>query len=376
MRILHVETGRNLYGGALQVLYLLQGLRDARGTENILVCPRGSGIAPVASDAARVREIPVKGDLDLGFLLRLIRILRGEKPDIIHLHSRRGADVLGGITARITGTKCVLTRRVDNPEAAPWVRIKYRLYDRIIAISDGISRVLSSEGVPPGKMTVVHSAVDAARFSGPADRDWFRKEFGLPANALACGTAAQFIPRKGHADLLAAIPGILIGAPAARFLFFGKGPLETALRQKTEALGIREKVLFAGFRDDMERILPCLDLLIHPAHMEGLGVSLLQAAAAGVPIVGTKVGGIPEAVADGANGILVEPGDPEALSRAAVRILSEEGLAKKMGLEGRRLAAERFSIDAMVRGNLGVYREMMKEEEGGREKGERKPGSQ
>ena len=356
---MHVETGRHLFGGALQVLYLLRGLRVAQKTDDILVCPRGSGIAPMASDAARVREIPMKGDLDLGFLLGLIRIIRAEKPDIIHLHSRRGADVLGGLAARITGTKCVLTRRVDNPEPVPWTRTKYRLYDRIVTISEGISRVLASEGIPPEKMTLVHSAVDAARFSGPADRDWFRKEFGLPENALACGTVAQLIKRKGHADLLAAIPGILLEVPAARFLFFGKGPLETALRQKSEDLGIREKVLFAGFRDDMERILPCLDLLIHPAHMEGLGVSMLQAAAAGVPVVGTKVGGIPEAVADGVNGILVEPDDPDALAKAAVRILSEEGLAEKMGIGGKRLAAERFSIEAMVKGNLKVYREMM-----------------
>jgi len=362
MRILHVETGRHLYGGALQVLYLLRGLRDSQGTENILVCPRGSKIALTPSDAARIREIPMKGDLDLGFFLRLIRIIRAEKPDIIHLHSRRGADILGGIAARITGTKCVLTRRVDNPEPALWARFKYPLYERIIAISDGIGRVLASEGVPPGKMTLVHSAVDADRFSGPADMGWFRKEFGLSQNVFACGTVAQLIPRKGHDDLLAAIPGILLEVPSARFLFFGKGQLEATLRQKTEDLGIRGKVLFAGFREDIDRILPCLDLLIHPAHMEGLGVSLLQAAAAGIPVVGTKVGGIPEAVADGVNGLLVEPGDPDALARAAVRILTDRNMAEKMGVEGRRVVAERFSLDAMVKGNLEVYKKMMEKE--------------
>ena len=118
-------------------------------------------------------------------------------------------------------------------------------------------------------------------------------------------------------------------------------------------------VVFAGFRDDLERILPCLDLLIHPALMEGLGVSLLQAAAAGVPVVGTRAGGIPEAMTDGVTGLLIRPGDPEAIAEAAVRILSNPGLAEKMGLEGKKLAAERFSIEAMARGNLEVYRDIM-----------------
>lgn len=362
MRILHVETGMNLYGGALQVLYLLRGLGEAEGIENLLVCPRGSGIADKAPGIAVVHAVPMTGDLDLKFLSRLTGIIRKEKPHLIHLHSRRGADVLGGVAARLTGTKCVLTRRVDNPEPPILARVKYRLYDRIITISEGITRVLTREGVPPEKLVLVPSAVDTSGFGKPADRDWFRKEFRLPENALACATVAQLIPRKGHADLLAAVPAILEAVPRARFLLFGKGPLEGALRRTCGDLGIGEKVYFAGFRDDLERVFPCLDLLIHPALMEGLGVSLLQASASGVPIVGARAGGIPEAVADGVTGILVEPGQPEALADAAVSILSDPALAGKMGAEGKKLVRERFSIEAMVRGNLEVYREMMEEQ--------------
>jgi glycosyltransferase involved in cell wall biosynthesis len=126
-------------------------------------------------------------------------------------------------------------------------------------------------------------------------------------------------------------------------------------------LGVGDKVIFAGFRDDLDRIMGCLDLLIHPALMEGLGVSLLQAAAAGVPIVGTRVGGIPEIVRDGVNGYLVSPADPHSITEASVRILSDFELARQMGINGNKLVEEHFSIDSMVRGNLEVYREMMRE---------------
>ncbi len=118
--------------------------------------------------------------------------------------------------------------------------------------------------------------------------------------------------------------------------------------------------MFAGFREDLHLILPCLDILIHPALMEGLGVSLLQAAAAGIPIIGTRTGGIPEVVLDDMNGLLIPPEDSSAIALASIRLLGDRALARRMGSEGRRIARERFSIEAMVEGNLEVYRAMIK----------------
>ena len=183
MRILHVETGMNLYGGALQVHYLLQGLAGRKEVTNVLVCPVGSAIEQVAGESVNtVYSIPMKGDLDLLFIPRLMRIIRAEKPDLVHLHSRRGADILGGVAARLSGTPCILTRRVDNPENRLLARVKYRLYNRVITISEGIRTVLIGEGVPPGKITCVHSAVDIVQYSAPCDRSWFLREFGIEEN--------------------------------------------------------------------------------------------------------------------------------------------------------------------------------------------------
>lgn len=118
----------HLYGGARQVLYLLEGLAE-RGVENLLVVPTGSAVgAKAGSGTARVEYIRMAGDLDLGVILRLYRIIRRESPDLVHLHSRRGADILGGVAARLAGVPALLTRRVDNPESRWLVGAKYRLY--------------------------------------------------------------------------------------------------------------------------------------------------------------------------------------------------------------------------------------------------------
>jgi len=360
IRILHVETGMHLYGGALQVLYLLQGLSRSEEVQNLLVSPPGSAIGQAAAGfVAGHFPVPMRGDLDLFFIPRLINLINREKPHIIHLHSRRGADVLGGLSGRFTSTRCLLTRRVDNPESRLWAALKYRLFDKIVTISQGIRNVLVSQGVPVEKITCVPSAVDTEQYGAPCDKVWFRREFALKEEERICGVAAQFIDRKGHRFLLQAIPRILRDQPHSRFLLFGKGPLEDTLRSMSRDLGIDGKVVFAGFRDDLDRIIGCLDLLIHPALMEGLGVTLLQASAAGVPIVAAGVGGIPEIVRDGVNGYLIPPSDEIAIADAVLRILADRDLATRLGENGRRIAATEFSMESMVQGNLKVYREMM-----------------
>ncbi|UCG38147.1 MAG: glycosyltransferase family 4 protein, partial [bacterium] len=230
----------------------------------------------------------------------------------------------------------------------------------VITISEGIRDVLVIEGVPAGKIRCVPSAVEARIYSRPCDKYWFRTQFGLDEGDRVCGVVAQFIERKGHRYLLRAVPEILAAVPAVRLLLFGKGPLEGELRSLCRELGIQDRVIFAGFREDLPRIMGCLDLVIHPALMEGLGVSLLQAAAAGIPIVATRVGGIPEIVTHQVNGFLVPPSDVAALTRATVRILGDHDLGQAMGDQGRRIVRDRFSIQTMVEGNLAVYSEIVR----------------
>lgn len=349
----------HLYGGALQVFYLLGGLAE-RPLRNVLVCPEGSAIAAKAAGIVdKVYEIPMSGDLDIGLISRLRKIIRTEQADLVHLHSRRGADVLGGIAARLEKTRCILSRRVDNPESRFVAALKYRLFDRVITISNGIRRVLLSEGVRADRVICVHSAVDSDRFDRVAERDWFLDEFGLPADARVLGMIAQMIPRKGHRYLLTALPEVLAAHAQVHVLLFGQGPLEEEIRQQLRQPGLQGRVHLVGFRNDLERILPCLYGVVHPADMEGLGVSLLQAAAAGVPLIGTDAGGIPEIVRDDQNGILVPPGDVPRLRAALLRLLDDTVQARRWGDTGKQIVRNEFSIAAMVEGNYRIYRTVL-----------------
>lgn len=357
MKTLHVEAGMHLYGGGLQVLFLLRGLQ-ARGEPGVLVCPRGSAIAEAARPyALRVHEIKMAGDADIGIVGRVRRLIRLERPDVVHLHSRRGSDVWGALAARLEGVPTVMSRRNDTPEPRWWWPIKYRLYDRVVAISEGIRQVLLGLGLPADMVVCVRSAVDAERFRpGREGLAWLRAEFGLAEDELTVAMAAQFIARKGHRTLLAALPAVLAAQPRTRVLLLGRGPELETIRRLVSEKGLDERVVFCGFRDDLHRVLSCVDVLVHPAETEGLGVVLLQAAACGVPIVAGRAGGMPEIVRPGVNGELIEPGDHAALAAHLIRLLADPALRQRYGAAGRELALREFSVDAMVEGNRAVYR--------------------
>lgn len=172
-------------------------------------------------------------------------------------------------------------------------------------------------------------------------------------------TVAQLISRKGHRFLLQAMPRLIERFPNLRWLIFGKGPLKSALQEQIAKQGLRAHVQLAGFRQDLPKIYPCLDLLVHPALMEGLGIALLQAASAGLPIVAVDAGGMPEVVEDGVNGRLVPGGSVEVLGDAVEQLLADKSLRKEMGESGREKMRRSFSVEQMVVGNLAVYQGLL-----------------
>src|SRR5262245_60031909 len=215
MRVLHVESGMHLYGGARQVLYLLEGLHDE--VQNVLVCAANSEVAAAAqAQGEYLRTLPMGGDLDPLLWWRLLRVMREERPDIVHLHSRRGADTQGAIAARLAGVPIVLSRRVDHPPIPVFVRLRFGLYDRVIAISEQIRRVLLRAGVPERKVVCVPSAADLRAVEQPVSHDALCAALELPPDAIVIGVVAQLIDRKGHSYLLRAFPDIAAAVPRAR----------------------------------------------------------------------------------------------------------------------------------------------------------------
>ena len=359
MKILHVETGRHLYGGPQQVLYLMTALAE-RGHDCTLVCPPGSGIDSAARRAAiPVRNLFCAGDLDLPFAYRLAQYLKDKKPDILHCHSRRGADMLGGLAASFADIPAVVSRRVDNTEMRLIAALRYRPFKKVIAISNAIADVLRDRGIEDERLIVIRSAVDVEQLTDHPDCAAMRREFDIPEGALVVAAAGQLIERKGHRFLLKAVRALRDRVPPFRVVLFGEGELDSELRGQAERLGISDIVQFAGFRDDLDEYFGCIDLFVHPALSEGLGVATLKAAAAGVPVAGFAAGGLVEAVLDGQTGLLVAPGDGDALTETIARLLDDEALRRRLGAAGRERMQDEFSIDTMVNRHVALYESIL-----------------
>jgi glycosyltransferase involved in cell wall biosynthesis len=355
--IVHVEAGRHLYGGARQVMMLAKGLQD-NDMQCTLVCAPDSDIRSSMSSDVRVHTMNIAGDLDAAFAYRFRNWLKKEKPDLVHIHSRRGVDMWGGMGARWAKVPAVISRRVDNPEPTLMAPMKYRRYNRVIGISKGVIEQLRVTGVPADKLRLVHSAVDVGACQPVWSAEQFRVAFNLNPTDIVVVCAAQFIPRKGHDCLLDAWGEVASACPDARLLLFGRGPEEARLQAKVKQSVYGASVQFCGFREDLREFMGHADLLVHAAVREGLGIALLEAQAAGVPVVATRAGGIPEAVADGKSGVLVTPDAPAELSRELIRVLRDVELRKRLGAGGRAYVAACFGIDTMVAGNLAVYDEV------------------
>jgi glycosyltransferase involved in cell wall biosynthesis len=355
MKILHVETGRHLYGGPQQVIYLARALRDM-GHDNLIVCPLGSGIDTAAREAAiPVRNLFCAGDLDLPFAYRLAQFIGQSKPDIVHCHSRRGADVLGGLAASFADVPAVVSRRVDNTEMRLVAALRYRPFRKVIAISEAIARELRERGVEEERLAVIRSAVDVERFERRGDCDGFRKEYDVPDGALVIAAAGQLIPRKGHRYLLQAAAGLGAAHGDYRVLIFGEGYLHNQLQAQAESLGIADVVTLAGFREDLDDYVSCFDIFAHPSLAEGLGVAALKAAAAGVPVVGFEAGGLVEAVLHDETGLLVPSEDAGSLQDAIATLMDDEALRGRLGRGGRKRMQKDFSIVTMANKHVALY---------------------
>lgn len=355
---MHLESGRHLYGGAEQVRYLIQGL-EAEGIENLLVCPRDSEIA-AAAPAARVIELPMGGDLDVLLPARLKAAIRTHRPAILHVHSRRGADAAGGWSARSTGVPAVLTRRVDNRELAPWARLKYSPYRAVVAISSAVEdELLNHVGLDAARVFKIPSAVDSKRYRPASAHDQLAATLGLPPRALIIGVVAQLIPRKGHALLFECLPELLSRYPDAHVLCFGRGPLKETLLRRLVDLELDTRVHLMGFRNDLPDLLPGLDLLVHPAEREGLGVAVLEAMSAGVPVVASTAGGLTDLIDHEIHGLTFEPGDQHGLTEAMGRLLSDAELRTQFGVAGRERAQADFSVERMSKQYLEIYNRIL-----------------
>jgi glycosyltransferase involved in cell wall biosynthesis len=352
-----LATGGN--GGAQESYTgLLLRLDRSRYDVRALSLSAGSAVSRLRSLGVPV-EVIDEADDELA-IRELSAWLRREEIDLVHSHMYR-AEVVGTRAAVAAGTPVIMatvhSSRVRAPSDVSLLASLTPSMDRLIVPSESIQRKVVAEGRVGARFAVIPNGVDLSRFASPAPRCAFRREFGVPSHALLLGVVARLEPEKGHQFLLDAMPIILRGAPDTWLAIVGEGSSLAALRAQASSLGVAERVVFTGRREDVSALTADLTVAVLPSVREAQGISILEAMARRVPVVASAVGGIPEVVTSGVDGLLVPPADPPALAEAVLRLLRDEALRRRMGEAGYATVRDRFSVDAQVRRIEAVYNE-------------------
>ncbi len=353
--------------GAQTHLGRLVSRLDSRGFEPEVLCLLAGG--PVAEEM-KARGVPVEvlglgrlyGPRALVELVRLARRLRERRIDVLHTYLV-SANIYGTIAARLARVAVVTSRR-DTGFSRNWrlrlveQRLINPLVDRVVAVSTAVAEVARREhGLPPGRLVTIENGVDVEVWKPEGQpRAEARRELGLCEDELAVGVIGHLSPVKGHADLLRAAALVSAKMPRVRFVLVGDGPLRVPLEALATSLGLGGRVLFAGTRADMARVLSALDVVAVPSHSEGMSNALLEAMAMALPVVATEVGGNSNVVFDGVTGRLVPPRDPPALARVLIELVADPAARQSLGRAARRHVADNLSLSGMVRRYEELYR--------------------
>jgi len=354
LKILHLDPERNWGGGECQVMGLLTYLAG-RGHRNHLMChPQGALAEAARRKGIETFPLSLRNELDVRPVFSLRRLIRREGYDIVHFHTKRAHALSLWLGRLHPGIRYVVTRRMDYPvRRNRYVDFLYnRRVDGVVAISRKIADLLAEGGVRREKIRLIPSGIDAAPFPARSAEEPGR----VP---LIVGTVAVLEERKGHLFLLEAAALLKQQDHPLRYRCAGEGSQRQTLERSALSLGVGGDVEFAGFVGDIPGFLSSIDVFVLPSLYEGLGVSVLEAMAAGLPVVASRAGGLPEIVDDGVTGLLVPPGDAQALAGAIAALISRPALAREMGARGRERVLRHFTIEQTARRNEDYYYDLL-----------------
>ena len=361
MSLFQIDAGKEWRGGQRQSLFLAKELKR-RGLPFFFIVQPESPLHQKACEA----ELPVlpfkmRNEFDLPAILRLAWAMKRKKCLLVHFHDAHSAAV-GSVAASLAKVPFrIITRRVDFPLKKNYFsRRKYmKNVDAIIAISEGVKKVLVEGGVDPENVEVISSGIDFSSFeedsSALTSKDYLHREFSFAVDDYLVGIVAHLADHKGHQYLIQATKILKKQAPKIKTIIVGEGPLSMELDRQAKELDVEDIIFFLGFRKDIPKILSSLDLFVLSSHLEGMGSSILDAMASRLPVVATKVGGIPDVVIHGETGLLVPPRNPSALARAILMLYSDKTLASHLGQKGYELVHRKFSAEAMADKVVRLY---------------------
>jgi glycosyltransferase involved in cell wall biosynthesis len=359
--ILHLISSGGFYGAESMVVTLLESLRRT-GCRSVLGVFRNAqktnlDVAERAAAAGiEVELIPCTGRLDWG-AVRLIReILARYQAEVLHTHGYK-ADLYGFLAARASSVPVMATcHNWTNDTRTVQLyafldRFVLRRFRVVTAVSSTVAELLIDAGISADRVRVIHNGIGTEQRDSPQEIP----EILANGHGPVIGLVGRLVPQKGFLDVLACAPEILSCKPDTRFVIAGDGPQRAELEQAARDAGISHAVIFTGARADIQRFYAAMDIFVLPSLNEGMPMTVLEAMAAGKPVVASRVGGVPEMLCDGESGILVQPGNRRQLKEALVGLLEAPARARQMGKRGRERVIQEYSSSAMARQYASLY---------------------
>ena len=370
MTILHVHT--DLVGGGIERMMVTLATHTSAAGVAICWCPAShpepapDTLRAITDSGVTLHRIPPPF-LSPAYPARLARLVAEIRPDVLHLHGAT-VGVIGSLVGRALRVPAIVyTEHLEHARHAPWLQHARELtcdWPHHTVFVSGQSYRGAMQHAPLAvlacRASVIQNGIDLAPYVAPPipeERVRLRRALGLGAEDVAIGSVGLLWRAKGQEHLLRALARL---QDVVVFLV-GSGADEKPLRDLAVDLGITGRVRFLGWRDDVRQLLQAVDLYVQPSLTEGLPLAVVEAGAAGLPIVASDVGGIPEIITHGANGLLVPPGDPQALAQAIQKLIEDPRMARRLGDAASQAAFERFSAEAMAERYMQLYERLLRD---------------
>ena len=364
MRILHTEWSDDLGGQEKRVLAEAAGLRDRKHSVSLICRERAKIRGEAIKFGLEVHTLPMRKLYDIASMIKLSQFLKVNRFDIINTHS--GVDSwIGGIASRIAGVPVLVrTRHLNIPLKRSLLNFIHYLPDMYITCGENMRETLIKQcHFPSEKVISIPTGVHAEFFHVKRNPE-AKLRYGLDKDVIVITNVGIFRKVKGHEVMLKSVAKVINQLPKAKFLLVGDGPDKKDLEEMANEMGIGKHVLFPGFIDNIPEIYSFTDIAILSSWSEGLPQSLLQAMAAGVPVIATNVGGVPEVVVHEESGILIEAGDHAALAEGIIRIINHPDLAVRMAGRAKEIILQGHSMNSMLDSIESLYQRLLREKHG------------
>jgi glycosyltransferase involved in cell wall biosynthesis/peptidoglycan/xylan/chitin deacetylase (PgdA/CDA1 family) len=362
VNILYIIWSLGLGGAERVVINLVKGL-DKHKFNPIVCClnEKGRFAEELEKEGIKIIALNKKSKIDMGVIRQLGKIIRENNVQIVHTHLW-GGNFWGRIAAKISGVPVVIATEHNtdvwkNGFYLALDRWLSRWTDRIIAVSQSVKEFYVKKGIAPKKIEVIYNGIDVNGSQVTSYELQVKGEFGIRENETVIAVIGRLVPQKGHRYLFDALYE-LDGQYSLKLLVVGDGPLLKSLKSQVTSHKLEEKVIFTGLRKDVKDILGMTDILVMPSLREGLPMVALEAMVAGVPIVATEVGGMPELVTNGQTGILVEPENKTALKKAITTLIDDHKLYQYLKDNAKKRITEQFSLEGMLQKTQELYWEI------------------